>query len=273
MQRRIYTLSKRLIDIFVSLAVILFIWPITLCIVVYIRRASSGPAFFKQTRIARNRRNDNSLNSRYYIDPRSGAMLTERRNHKDVFWPHSSERRKSDPERLFYLCPKDGEIKPERRKADLLGRPFQFRKFRTMYEDAREQFPELYEYKYDKDEIKQLRFKKQNDPRVPKWAEGLRKSSLDELPNFINVFWGDMSLVGPRPEIPEMTRYYSDGQTRKFTVKPGITGLAQIKGRGNLLFQETLKYDLKYVENQSLLLDMKIIIRTIIMTIKSHGAF
>jgi lipopolysaccharide/colanic/teichoic acid biosynthesis glycosyltransferase len=200
-------------------------------------------------------------------------MLIDRRNHKDVFWQRSSERRKSNPEKLFYLCPKDGEIKPERRKVDLLGRPFQFRKFRTMYEDARVQFPELYEYKYNKREIKKLRFKKKNDPRIPKWANWLRKSSLDELPNFINVFRGDISLVGPRPEIPEMTRYYFDGQKKKFNVKPGITGLAQINGRGDLSFQETLKYDIMYVENRSFLLDMKIIIRTIIMTIQSNGAF
>ncbi|MCK4789616.1 MAG: sugar transferase [Desulfobacteraceae bacterium] len=260
-------------DVFVSSVVILSTWPTMLLIAVYIRQKSSSSAIFKQIRIAKNRRNHDSLNSRYYVEPRSGELLKERRNHKDVFWASSSERRKFDQIKLYYLYPKDGKIKPERRKTDLFGRPFVFDKFRTMYKNARKQFPELYEYKYDKKEIKQLKFKKNIDPRVPEWARWLRKSSLDELPNFVNVFLGDMSLVGPRPEIPEMTKYYSVRQRNKFAVKPGITGLAQIKGRGNLSFQESLKYDLEYVENQSLLLDMKIIAKTIIDTVKGNGAF
>ncbi len=95
-------------------------------------------------------------------------------------------------------------MRVERRKTDFLGQPFTFYKFRTMHVDAREQFPELYAYNYTTDELKHLKFKSENDPRVPRWAKWLRKSSLDELPNFINVFFGDMSVVGPRPDIPEM---------------------------------------------------------------------
>jgi len=200
-------------------------------------------------------------------------MLTDRRKQKDVFRQPIDERRKSNPGKLYYLCPKDGKIKPDRRKIDLVGRPFTFYKFRTMYPNAKERFLELYTYEYSKEEIKHIKFKIENDPRVPKWAEWLRKSSLDELPNFINVLRGDISVVGPRPDIPEMMKYYTDGQKMKLDVKPGITGIAQIEGRGNLRFQETLKYDLMYVKNQSLLLDLKILIRTLKRTSSGIGAY
>lgn len=200
-------------------------------------------------------------------------MLNDRRKHKDIFRAPSDQRRKSNPQKLYYLCPKDEQIKPERRKTDLVGQPFIFYKFRTMYVDAKERFPELYAYVYTKGEIAHMKFKIENDPRIPKWAESIRRSSLDELPNFVNILLGDMSLVGPRPDIPEMIQYYTEDQMIKLNVKPGITGLAQIEGRGYLSFQETLKYDVEYVKNQSLLLDLKIILKTLNAMISRNGAF
>ena len=131
----------------------------------------------------------------------------------------------------------------------------------------------MYEYNYTKEELLKTRFKLEKDPRIPKWAMFLRQSSLDELPNFINVLIGDMSFVGPRPDIPEMVKYYTPEQRTKLNTKPGITGLAQIMGRGTLSFQETLKYDLEYVKNQSLFLDFKTIFKTIVETVKRNGAF
>ncbi len=142
-----------------------------------------------------------------------------------------------------------------------------------MYKDARERFPHLYRYAYSADELKSLKFKLDNDPRVPGWARWLRKTSLDELPNFINVLKGDLSLVGPRPDIPQMTVYYGDDYRMKLDVKPGLTGLAQIYGRGDLTFFETLKYDVEYVKNRSLLFDILILARTVQITFKRNGAY
>ena len=152
-------------------------------------------------------------------------------------------------------------------------KPFTFYKFRTMWIDANERFPELYEYDYTENEIKNMKFKVANDPRVTKAGFYLRKISLDELPNLINVVRGDMNLVGPRPEIPEMIRYYEPWQMKKFTIKPGITGLAQTNGRGNLTFQETIEYDLNYIDKRNILLDFYIFWRTLLVVIKSIGAF
>ncbi len=152
-------------------------------------------------------------------------------------------------------------------------KPFIFYKFRTMWKDAREKYPDLYKYEYEETEIKKMRFKISNDPRVTRVGSYLRSISLDELPNLINVLKGDMNLIGPRPEIPEMIKYYNTNQMKKFTVKPGITGLAQVNGRGLLTFQKTIEYDLTYVEKKNIFLDFHIFWRTLIVVIKSIGAF
>lgn len=150
---------------------------------------------------------------------------------------------------------------------------YRFVKFRTLYADARQRFPELYRYKYTRRQLEELRFKVEKDPRVTPQGEWLRKSTLDELPNFWNVLTGDMALVGPRPEIPEMLPYYTDEMRMKFLVRPGITGLAQISGRGRLGFYETVRYDVEYVRNRSLWLDIRIISRTIYKILVRDGAF
>lgn len=152
-------------------------------------------------------------------------------------------------------------------------KPFRFYKFRTMYDDAEKKFPKLYEYKYSKKEIKTMQFKIKNDPRLTKFGKYLRKTSLDELPNLINVIKGEMTFIGPRPEIPEMLKYYSKYQILKFSVKPGITGYAQVNGRGLLTFQETISQDLQYIKDQNFLTDLKILAKTLIVVIKGLGAF
>jgi len=113
----------------------------------------------------------------------------------------------------------------------------------------------------------------EDDPRITKAGKWLRCSTLDELPNFWNVLTGDMRLVGPRPDIPEMLVNYKPHQMRKFTVKPGITGLSQINGRGRLSFHKTVAYDLQYVDNKSVLLDIKTLFMTVWRIVTSHGAF
>jgi len=153
------------------------------------------------------------------------------------------------------------------------GRCFTFYKFRTMWKDAYKKFPELYMYDYTESEIESMKFKIADDPRITKFGYYLRMTSLDELPNLINVVKGDMNLVGPRPEIPEMIKYYKPWQLEKFSVKPGITGLAQVNGRGFLTFQKTIEYDLIYIKKKNLLMDIHIFWKTLVVVIKSIGAF
>lgn len=150
---------------------------------------------------------------------------------------------------------------------------FRFVKFRTLYADARTRFPDLYAYRYTREELDDLRFKVEQDPRVTPQGVWMRKSTLDELPNFWNVLTGEMALVGPRPEIPEMLPYYNAEMQEKFSVRPGITGLAQISGRGRLGFYETVDFDLEYVRTRSFLLDLKILAITVVKLITHDGAF
>jgi lipopolysaccharide/colanic/teichoic acid biosynthesis glycosyltransferase len=150
---------------------------------------------------------------------------------------------------------------------------FTFVKFRTLFHDARQRFPQLYRYQYTEEDLKSFRFKVENDPRVTPQGRWMRKSTLDELPNFWNVLTGDMALVGPRPEIPEMLPYYKGEMLLKFTVRPGVTGLAQISGRGLLSFYETVNMDVEYVKNRSVWLDLRILGLTVWKMITREGAF
>jgi lipopolysaccharide/colanic/teichoic acid biosynthesis glycosyltransferase len=157
-------------------------------------------------------------------------------------------------------------------RVGLGGRPFRFVKFRTMYVDARERFPDLYDYRFSPDQLATMYFKLAEDPRLTRFGRWLRRTSLDEIPNLWNVLRGDMTLVGPRPELVEMLTNYSPHQLRKFGVKPGLTGLAQTSGRNILRFQETIAADLYYVQHRSLLLDLKILARTVRQVTRRAGA-
>lgn len=108
--------------------------------------------------------------------------------------------------------------------------------------------------------------------RLTRVGRFLRSSSLDELPNFWNVLVGDMSLVGPRPEIPELVEQYPAEYHRRHDVKPGITGLAQINGRADLTYDDTMRYDIEYVNNHSFLGDLKILWRTVTVVVSRQGA-
>lgn len=153
------------------------------------------------------------------------------------------------------------------------GIPFTFYKFRTMFADAKERFPELYQYRYDHETVKTMRYKVIDDPRLTRIGRWLRKTSLDELPNLINVVTGDVALVGPRPEIPDLLPYYETWQLKKFSVKPGVTGFAQVNGRGLLTFQEVISEDLRYIETRSLFVDLRTLFETVIEVVRRQGAF
>lgn len=152
------------------------------------------------------------------------------------------------------------------------GRVIRFYKFRTMYSDARERFPDLYDYTFTPEQFATSYYKPSVDPRNTPFGRALRKTTLDELPNLFNVIRGDVSLVGPRPELVELVRYYTPEQLLKFSVPSGVTGLAQVSGRNNLSIQQQIDLDLEYVRRRSFLYDLHLIARTAVMVIRRVGA-
>jgi lipopolysaccharide/colanic/teichoic acid biosynthesis glycosyltransferase len=116
-------------------------------------------------------------------------------------------------------------------------------------------------------------FKIRGDPRVTRIGQHLRRYSLDELPQLINVARGEMSLVGPRPPLPSEVADYSDDAVRRLRVRPGMTGLWQVSGRSDLSWEQSLQLDLRYVDNWSMTLDLSILWRTLRAVIKGSGAY
>ncbi|HEX5088995.1 MAG TPA: exopolysaccharide biosynthesis polyprenyl glycosylphosphotransferase [Nocardioides sp.] len=151
------------------------------------------------------------------------------------------------------------------------GRPFTVHKFRTMTVDAHEVRHHLaQENESDRNGVL---FKIRQDPRVTRVGAVLRKYSLDELPQLVNVLTGEMSLVGPRPALPEEVRGYSPDLCRRLVVKPGMTGLWQVSGRSDLSWEDTVRMDLQYVDNWSWSLDLSIAARTLGAVLAHKGAY
>ena len=148
------------------------------------------------------------------------------------------------------------------------GRLFTFYKFRTMYSGSDELREELIN-DFSRDGIE---IKLKNDPRITKIGKVLRKTSLDEIPQFYNVLRGDMSLVGPRPPMPDEVKKYSIKQRRRISMKPGITCLWQISGRSMLSFEDRVELDLKYIDDWSLKLDLIILLKTVPAVLFAKGA-
>lgn len=216
---------RRIVDVVVASIVLVVFSPVMLVLAAWIRLDSPGPALFRQVRMTRCRRVQNT--------------------------------EQSEEQRQLYMA----------------GRPFVFSKFRTMHNDARERFPELYAYQYTDAEIETMRFKIPHDPRLTRVGRRIRHTSLDELPNFWNVLKGDLTLVGPRPEIPEMSPYYSEAERRKFSVQAGVTGPAQVSGRGDLRFRDTVALDCRYADERRLTSDLKLLARTVLAVVTRRGAF
>ena len=140
------------------------------------------------------------------------------------------------------------------------GRPFRIFKLRGMYADAKIRFPSYYDYSKKQD--LEFYFHHEEDPRVTRTGLFIRKTSIDELPNLWNVVLGDMSLVGPRPEIPEILKLYGPYRGEYLSVKPGVTCLSKCTGRDRLTKRETIEFDLGYIRRRGFGLDMSILWRT-----------
>lgn len=169
----------------------------------------------------------------------------------------------------FLLWESPGPLIFCQKRVGVNGRVFNFYKFRSMYADAEERKKELME----QNEVKGLMFKMKDDPRVTRVGAFIRKTSIDELPQFWNVLKGDMSLVGTRPPTLDEYQQYSYYQKRRISFRPGITGLWQISGRSEIKdFDEVVRLDLEYIDNWSLVLDFKIIFKTILVVLRGIGA-
>ena len=149
------------------------------------------------------------------------------------------------------------------------ARPFQMLKFRTMVRDAEARLPELVPF----DALADPMFKLKADPRVTRVGRVLRRASIDELPQLINVLRGEMSIVGPRPEQLDLVERYAPEHQFRLQVKPGITGPMQVYGRGELTFEERLAVEREYVENLSLVRDIRIVLMTLPAVFGKRGAF
>ncbi|MGM0883178.1 MAG: sugar transferase [Bacillota bacterium] len=148
-------------------------------------------------------------------------------------------------------------------------KPFRMYKFRSMVSNAEEKLKDL----LAQNEIEGAMFKMKNDPRITKIGKFIRKTSIDELPQLINVLRGDMSLVGPRPPLVREVAEYTDYDKLRLTVKPGCTGLWQVSGRNELSFKEMVELDLKYIQNRSVGFDLKIIFKTFKVLLGAKDAF
>ncbi|MCM3640633.1 sugar transferase [Priestia aryabhattai] len=170
---------------------------------------------------------------------------------------------------LIKLEDPKGSIFFSQKRVGKNGKEFNMYKFRSMVSDAESKLAELLE----QNETTGAMFKMKNDPRVTKIGKFIRKTSIDELPQLINVLKGDMSLVGPRPPIVREVNEYTGYQMQRLLVTPGCTGLWQVSGRSNIGFEEMVELDLTYITTRSLMADIKIIFRTIFMLFGSKNAF
>lgn len=228
--------AYRCFELLVAVFALVLTLPLMLIVALVVRLDSPGPSLFFHRRPGRSRIvRGRDLEGRADLRPPPGGF---------------------EPDRLYYLPTE-----------------FTLVKFRTMYTDARARFPEYYAYKFKPEEFHKQNPTHRDDPRVTRAGRVLRKLSVDELPNLWSVIAGNLRLVGPRPEAPEVLQYYTPDEMYKFAYKPGITGLAQINGRGLLNWGETLAWDLEYVRTRSVALDLKILFMTLVRVTTRHGAF
>ena len=158
----------------------------------------------------------------------------------------------------------------KQQRVGLYGKTFTMFKFRSMSQDAQAQRNKLERHN---EMSSGVLFKIKNDPRITPLGKIIRKTSIDELPQLINVLRGEMSLVGPRPALPNEVSQYSFNDRTRLNVLPGITCLWQVMGRSEIPFEQQVRLDLKYIKKQSLLLDVSLLLKTIPAVIKAKGAY
>jgi len=169
---------------------------------------------------------------------------------------------------LAIWCESPGKVLFRQRRVGLNGRDFDLFKFRSMHRDAESQLPGLRTLNEATGPV----FKMRRDPRVTSVGRFIRRTSLDELPQFWNVLLGEMSIVGPRPALPAEVRQYEAWQRRRLSVRPGITCTWQISGRSEIAFDRWMQLDLEYIDHWSLLGDLRIFARTIPAVVTARGA-
>ena len=178
---------------------------------------------------------------------------------------------------FFILLDSRGPVLFKQTRIGKDGRPFKIYKFRTMYhkfdDSSHRAFMKQY-INYIKGQVGQEKesFKPPIEKQITKVGRILRKTSLDELPQLFNVLRDEMSLVGPRPNVEWEVREYEPWHRERLHVKPGITGLAQVNGRSAIYFDKLVKHDIEYVRQQSVMLDVKIIVQTVTTVVKKQGA-
>lgn len=148
------------------------------------------------------------------------------------------------------------------------GKLFKMYKFRSMIENAEELLDKL----KDKNEMSGPMFKIKDDPRITKIGKFIRKTSIDELPQLFNVLKGEMSLVGPRPNLPKEVEKFTDFQKQKLLAKPGLTCYWQVMGRNNIDFEDWMKLDVKYIKERSIVVDIKLIFKTFFVLFGDENA-
>ena len=166
----------------------------------------------------------------------------------------------TSPGPVFFVHPRVGRY----------GRNFRFYKFRSMYIDAEKRKAELLSQNQSADGVI---FKMKNDPRITPIGRILRRTSFDEVPQFLNVLFGDMSLVGPRPPLPSEVRNYSIDDRKRLLVKPGITCLWQVSGRSDIPFKQQVRLDKEYILAHGIRQDLIILLRTIPAILSGRGAY
>lgn len=227
----------RVLEFITSFIALIVFLPVMLIVAIIIKLDTPGPALFVQWRCGRSR-------------VMRGSELLGR---TDLV----SATGRFEPDKLYWV-----------------PTMFRFIKFRTMYVDAQERFPDFYARRFnDHAEFRAGFYKLDDDPRVTPAGRWLRRITVDELPNFWNIVAGNIGLVGPRPEGPAFLPYYTAQEMRKFTVRPGITGMAVIKGRGKLNIGDQIEWDLRYVQERSVMLDVKILFATAWLILVRKGAF
>lgn len=237
-RERLLNVFYRVFEIFFAVTLLVVAFPLLLILALMVRLDSRGPVFFGMQRTGKSRR----------------VLGRELVNDDSVLAPAAG----IDPDSHYWV-----------------PTSFKFYKFRTMHQDSAVRFPEYYwwDYELDQQKFQAMFYKVKEDPRLTRVGKWLRKTSFDELPNFWHILTGETTLVGPRPEGSRIQGFYTEEQMRKFTVKPGLTCLSKIYGRGDLPVGEQIKWDLEYVDSRNVWLDLKIVMLTVWLVLTQRGAF